>query len=362
MCFNLNCNITIAKDSWKRFNMKSIFCTLILLFFISSASFSQEKSFRLDLFSFFDNTEFGRSAVTIPQTMAGVIIAPEAGLLWDTVNKVNAGVSLLHEFGSSKAIDRFYPTAYYEYTRGPFRFMMGAFPRSGVLEKYPRLFFQDSISYYRPNINGLFWEYRKSKNYLNVWLDWTGRQSKTLNEAFFIGFSGRYNYGVFYLQHFGYMFHLAGKMDPVVEEALHDNILFHTSLGVDLSDRTFFRTLETNAGWVSRLERSRSDNTGWIKLNGFMMETRLEFKCFGIFNTFYSGDGMMYFYREKGNELYWGDPVYRARMYDRSDFYVTFIQRRAVNVILTYSLHFLEGRVYNEQMLKVNVNLNTLKL
>jgi len=340
--------------------MKSFLCACILLLFISTVSFSQEKYYRLDLFSFFDNTEFGRSAVTIPQTMAGVIAAPEMGLTWDTLNKVSVGVNLLHEFGSPKAIDRFYPTAYYEYSRGSFRFMMGAFPRSRALEKYPRLFFQDSVSYYRPNMNGLFWEYRKSKNYLNVWLDWTGRQSKTTNEAFFIGFSGRYNYGVFYLQHFGYMFHLAGKMDPLIEEALHDNILFHTSIGIDLSDKTFFSTLETNAGWVSRLERSRSDNTGWIRLNGFLMETRLEYKCFGFFNTFYSGDGMMYFYKEKGNELYWGDPVYRAKMYDRSDFYVTFIQRRAVNVALTYSLHFLEKRVYNEQMLKVVVNLNSL--
>ena len=47
------------------------------------------------------------------------------------------------------------------------------------------------------------------------------------------------------------MFHLAGKMDPVVEEALHDNLLFHTSAGIDLSGRTFFSTLEANAGWVS---------------------------------------------------------------------------------------------------------------
>ncbi len=46
------------------------------------------------------------------------------------------------------------------------------------------------------------------------------RQSKTVNEEFFIGFSGRYKTGIFYLQHFGDMFHYAGKMNPVVEEAL----------------------------------------------------------------------------------------------------------------------------------------------
>lgn len=341
-------------------NRRLFLSTLAIFLLINTPLFSQEKNWRLDFFSFFDNTEFGRSKVTIPQTMAGVMVAPEFGLTWDTVHKVNVGINLLHEFGSQKAIDRYFPTAYYEYTRGAFRFMMGAFPRSRAVDKYPRLFFQDSISYYRPNINGLFWEYRKQKNYANVWLDWTGRQSKTLNEAFFIGFSGKYNLGIFYVQHFGYMFHLAGKMDPIVEEALHDNVLFHTSAGIDLSGKTFFNTFDINAGWVSRRERSRAENTGWIKLDGFLLETRLEYKWFGLFNTFYSGDGMMYFYKDKGNELYWGDPVYRAKQYDRTDFYITFIHAKTVNLQLTYSLHFLESRIYNEQMLKVNINLNSL--
>lgn len=340
--------------------MKTSFWIIVLLFILGSDAFSQKMDWRMDLFNFFDNTEFGRSAVTIPQTMAGVQFAPEAGLVWDSVHKVNAGINLLHEYGSPKAIDKFYPTVYYEFNKGRVNFIMGAFPRARAIGNYPRLFFQDSIGYYRPNINGMFVEYRKNQSYANIWLDWTGRQSKTVNEAFFIGFSGRYRYGIAYIQHFGYMFHLAGKMDPVVEEALHDNLLFNTSLGIDLSGRTIFRTLEANAGWVSRLERSRADNTGWIKLNGFLSETRLEYKFLGIFNTFYRGDGMMYFYSTRGNALYWGDPVYRAKSYDRTDLYLIFMHQKAINIELTFSLHFLESRIYNEQMLKVIVNLNSL--
>ncbi len=202
----------------------------------------------------------------------------------------------------------------------------------------------------------------KNQNYFNVWLDWTGRQTESVREAFFIGFSGRYNEGIFYLQHFGYMYHFALKLNPVVEEALHDNILFHTSVGIDLSGKTVFRKLEADAGWVLGLERSRSDNTGWIKLNGLLLETRIEYKWFGLFNTFYKGDGLMYFYVDHGNELYWGDPVYRAKIYNRSDFYVNFFQTGIVNIKLTYSLHFLESRIYHEQMLKVIINLNPQKI
>jgi hypothetical protein len=341
--------------------MKTSLYIFVLSIFISCNAFSQEKNWRLDVFSFFDNTEFGRSAVKIPQTMAGVQVAPEFGVIWDSVNKVNVGVNLLHEFGSPKAIDRYYPTAYYESSRGPVRFLMGAFPRTRVIENYPRLFFQDSITYYRPNINGFFTEYRKDDNYFNIWLDWTGRQSKTVNEEFFIGFSGRYKTGIFYVQHFGAMFHFAGKMDPVVEEPLHDNLLFLTSAGIDLSGRTCFSKLEANAGWVLRLERSRADNSGWITSRGLLVETRVEYKWLGLFNTFYTGDNLMHYYSELGNNLYWGDPTYRSKISDRSDFYIKFLQSRTVDLELTYSLTFMESRMYHEQMLKLIVNLNSSK-
>jgi hypothetical protein len=354
--------ITNKKERQDYINyMKRTFYCILLLLLICTSVFSQEKNWRVDVFSFFDNTEFGRSAVKIPQTMAGVMVAPEAGIVWDTVNKVNLGVNLMHEFGSPRAIDRFYPTLYYESNRGPMKFIMGAFPRARVLNDYPRLFFQDSVSYYRPNINGIFTEYRKGENHFNIWLDWTGRQSKTVNEEFFIGFSGRYKTGILYIQHFGAMFHYAGKMDPVVDEPLHDNLLFLTSAGIDLAGRTVFNKLEMNVGWTVREERSRLDNSGWISSNGLLMETRLEYKWLGLFNTFYKGDNMMYYYNKLGNRLYWGDPTYRSKVSDRADIYIDFLHKRDLSLILTYSLTFMESRIYHEQMLKVVVNLNSLR-
>jgi hypothetical protein len=341
--------------------MKTSIWLVILFFAAGMQAFPQEANWRLDLYNFFDNVEFGRSAYKIPQTMAGIAVSPEAGVVWDTVNKVNIGVSLIHEYGSPEAIAGFFPTAYYESDRGPLRFVMGAFPRSRTLGSYPRLFFQDSVSYYRPNINGLFTEYRKGDNYLNVWIDWTGRQSLTVNEQFFIGFSGKYKTGIFYVQHYGAMFHYAAKSDPVVEEPLHDNLLFLTSAGIDLAGKTLFDKLETNVGWAVRRERSRADNSGWITSGGFMMETRIEYKWFGFFNTFFKGDNMMYYYPELGNKLYWGDPLYRSGNSDRADFYISFLRHSTVNLNFTYSLAFLEKRIYHEQMLKVIVNLNSLK-
>lgn len=340
--------------------MKMSFLVLLLFSIISISGYSQEKKWQLGLFPFFDNTEFGNSSVQIPQTMSGVLFSPEVGLRWDSIHSVNIGLDVLHEFGSSRAVDYFYPTAYYAFDRKPFKFYMGAFPRNNTIGKYPRIFFQDSISYYRPNINGLFWEIRNNRNYFNVWLDWTSRQSMSMHEAFFMGFSGRYNLGILYAQHFGYMFHFAGTTDPTVDEALHDNGLFLTSVGLDFAGKTSFTKLETNAGWVLGLDRARAMETGWIAHRGLLMETKIEYKGLGIFNSFYRGQGQMSFYSSHGNNLYWGDPVYRAKSYNRSDIYYNFIENKVVNVKLIYSLHFIENTVYHEQALKVILNMNNL--
>jgi len=341
--------------------MKNLLKVILLFLLASSDGFAQNTFWNAGLYSFFDNTEFGHSSYQIPQTMAGVRFAPELGLRWDSVNSITTGFNMLHEFGSAKAIDDFSLTAYYQFDKKPFRFLMGAFPRSYAVEKYPRIFFQDSLAYFRPNINGILWEYSSGKLFLNLWLDWTSRQSLEDHEAFFMGFSGRYQSGVLYLQEFAYMFHFAGRMNPVVDEALHDNGLLHTSAGLDFSDRSVFTRLEINAGWITGLDRARSDNTGWIVRQGFLSEARIEYKRIGLFNTFYSGNGQMHYYDDHDNELYWGDPIYRAKTYNRSDFYIDFIKNNQISTRLIYSLHLTENTIYHEQALKVSVNINNLR-
>lgn len=331
-----------------------IFISLLL----TAKGIAQKPFWEAKLYSFFDNTEFGHSSYQIPQTMAGVRFAPALGFRWDSVNTLIAGTDMLHEFGSNRFIGDIYPTAYYKYDKQPFLFLMGAFPRDFAVGDYPRFFFQDSIRYYRPNINGINVAYSTEKLQLNLWLDWTGRQSTEMHETFFTGFSGKYSHGLFYISNYWYMFHFAGKKDPVVDEALHDNILIMTSVGLDLSDKTPFDKLDINAGWVSGFDRARADMTGWFVQPGFLSEARIEYRFFGLFNTFYSGSGQMYYYDDHANELYWGDPIYRAGTYNRSDIYINFASNDLLKIKLVYSLHFTEHAVYHEQALKLSVNLN----
>jgi hypothetical protein len=339
---------------------KTVFLLITGLNIMCSSGFAQDILWKAGVHSFFDNTEFGHSAVQMPQTMAGVHLAPEFGLSWDNKHRIYAGVDVLHEYGSNKTVDYYDPIVYYEYNSQPFRFYMGAIPRQLVLDKYPRMFFQDSIRNYRPVINGLFWEYRQEGNYANVWLDWASRQTYQRHESFFMGWSGRYNWKMLYAQHFGYMFHFAGVMDPVVPEAVHDNGLLLTSLGIDLAQTTGWDKLEANIGWSLGMDRDR-DIAVWNKPKGFLSEIKAEYRGLGIFNTYYKGDSQQVFYADHSNQLYWGDPIYRSKEYDRLDGYILFLKTASVEVKLTYSLHFTEQKMYHEQMLNVTCDLDNLK-
>jgi hypothetical protein len=296
----------------------------------------------------------------MPQTMAGVHFAPEAGLNLKGKHRIFAGIDLLHEYGSNKAVDFYDPVIYYEYAGRPFRFYAGAIPRRLVLDRYPRMFFQDSIANYRPTINGVFWEYSVNGSYANVWLDWASRQTHTRHESFFMGWSGRYHHGLFYAQHFGYMFHFAGVMAPEIYESIHDNGLILSSIGIDLAKKTGFAKLETNIGWSMGIERDRGIGV-WHKPQGILSETKVEYRGLGVFNTYYKGDSQQTYYSDHGNELYWGDPIYRSKEYDRVDLYINFIQTEAVKLRFTYSLHLTEKQLYHEQAFYATFNLDNLK-
>ena len=333
------------------------------LFFIFSinCSFSQEFLWQAGTHSFFNNHEFPGSRVKSSQTMAGVHFAPQIGLGYEGCHRAFVGIDAMSEFGSEKAVDYYSLMAYYRFDNKPFTFYMGSFPRKTALNRYPRMFFQDSVSNYRPLMNGMFLECRSKKDdYFNVWLDWTGRQTEKTREAFFIGWSGRYNKGIFYGEQFGYMFHFASSLKPAIPEYVNDNGLILTSIGIDFADKTFLEKLDVNIGWSIGLERDRGAGDGWQNPNGIVAELKIEYKKVGLFNTLYSGQGQQVRYNQHNNRLYWGDQTYRASKYNRADLYICFIKNSAVNVKLVYSLHFLEKKMFHEQALYATFDLNNI--
>jgi hypothetical protein len=337
--------------------MKRASLILLLIASLSVSGVAQKKVWQVTLSPFFDNTEFGGSTVTNDQTMAGARLTPTIGLAFDSVHRIMAGVTLLKEFGSSYAIDSYAPIAYYAFKRKSIGFTMGAFPRNYAVENYPRIFFQDSISYYRPIMNGLSFNVAKNNSYFNVWLDWTSKQSPTQRETFFAGISSRLQQGVFYVQHFDYLMHYA-KMNPApANQFIHDNCLLLTSLGIDLTPKTKLTKLDFNVGWLCGLEDNRG-TTDWLMHDGLMIDATIEYKGIGLKNNFYYGEKQQFFYPNEENKLYWGDSFYRLNTYNRTDIYITFFKSDKINSKFVYSLHASENKLFHEQGLYLTVNLN----
>ena len=339
-------------------------CIIIVLFFLypKISGFSQEFLYRAGIHNFFDNKEFFGCPVGYPKTMAGVHFVPQIGLEWNSKHRIFAGIDVMHEYGSDKAIGYYDPIAYYEFDSNPFRFYMGAFPRKLALDKYPLFFFQDSINNYRPTMTGLFWEYYSKKgDFMNIWLDWTSRQTMTKRETFFMGWSGRYTWNIFYGQHFGYMYHFAGVKDPELRTPVYDNGRLWTASGVDLSSKTPLDKLDINAGWAVGLERERAKNTRWNCLQGLLSEVKIEYRGVGLFNTYYHGDSQGKFYDKYDSQLYWNDRLYRATRYDRLDGYIYFINTDVVVLKFIFSLHFVGSGMFTEQQLYATFDLDNLK-
>lgn len=339
----------------KKINKKSLFYIIIFLT-VSNSIFPQKLLYKAELNNFFDNNEFSGSLLKSSQTMAGTHIAPQIGVGFGKKHKILAGLDIMHEWGSNKIVDFTSIIAYYEYSGKYFRFSAGAFPRKERLDKYPKMFFQDSINNYRPTVNGVFWEFAHRKNYLNVWLDWTGRQSPTRHEAFFMGWSGRYNYKMLYVQHFGYMFHYASRMSPNHDPVI-DNGLILTQLGIDLAKITGLNQLETNLGWSAGLDRERGAG-GWHTPQGLLWETKVEYRGLELNNSYYRGKGQQTFYAQHGNDLYWGEPLYRSTEYNKLDLILHFFKSNIVNIKFVYSFHFVEKQLFQQQSLYATFKLD----
>ena len=101
-----------------------------------------------------DNREY-KDYVSRSNTYSGTRLALDLGLNLDSNNHFIVGVNALHEFGSRRFM-KVDPVAYYNYTNKNWNFNLGAFSREGLISDYPRALLNDTLRYYRPNVQGCY--------------------------------------------------------------------------------------------------------------------------------------------------------------------------------------------------------------
>lgn len=322
----------------------------IVLFFITLRISAQEVEGSLDLHTFADNREYAKSS-RFSQTIFGVRLSPELGLLLDSAHRIRVGFNALHEFGSSKFTDKIEPVVYYEFDKQNWNFYMGVFPRHKLLSDYPRAVLADTFNYYRPNVEGMLLKYENQYWRQLLFIDWTSRQTATDRENFIFGLSGRFKKGLFFVSHYAMMLHNAGPAIPIPGDHLEDNGALAVKAGLDLSGRTFLDSLTVNVGGLMSFERVRTIG-GWNTPKGLLLELQMEYRRFGVTNSFYNGER---------HSIKYGDQFYTAKTYNRTDLSWRPKLYRGLEGQFTLSFHFLEGVIDSQQAFGIRYSISGSK-
>lgn len=325
--------------------MRKSHALIILFVLICVSTRAQNLEWNLNLHGFADNREYAKSG-RYSQTIFGTRIAPEIGLAVDSTHRLRVGVDYLHEFGA-KSTGPVTPTVYYNYQQNGFDFYMGMFPRYGLLTDYPRAILNDTLLYYRPNVEGMLLRYENDVFFQQLWIDWTSRQTDTDREQFMVGLSGKAGKELFYFSHHVMLWHNAGPKIKIPGDQLRDNGAAMARIGVDLSNRTFLDSLDINAGGIIAYDRLRG-SYNWRTAKGFITGIHAAYRNFFIDNTFFSGDPL---------DVPYGDQFYTADRYDRLEIGWVPLRYKGLEGKFIASFHFTPGAIDNQQQFLLRYRL-----
>lgn len=317
----------------------------ICWFFINKA---QEPFWSAGFYGFFDNREYVND-YTQAQTMFGSSISLQGGISFNHIHSIAAGTNLLYEFGNTNnTIPHF--TLYYSLEKDWIDFAIGAFPRYEIIN-HPRVLLSDTLNYYRPNVEGMYINFKRNWGNHSFWIDWTSRQTNTNRETFLIGGEGNLRQGIFIYQHHLLMYHYARPAIPIPGDHLRDNGGLIATLGIDISRKTVFDSLVIRSGGVFSADRLRNVYDFKFPL-GFMVKGNITYKIIGLRVLYYTGDSQ---------DLMLGDRLYLAGHYARLDGLLMPFQNPAIDAEIKFSIHFINGITDMSQSFTLRVYLDKIR-
>lgn len=342
--------------------IKRIYLTIFVISIALTATFAQQKSNpgdtirlltnpaaanktnSLDIhfngFAFLDDHEYD-ALIPLRKTISGTRTELDLGYNLDSDNHFIVGTNALHEFGGKPYFLTLDPVAYYSYTGEHWLFNAGEFPRQDLLTQYPRALLNDTMQYYRPNVQGLLLRNKNKFGYETGWIDWISRQTPTNRNQFMAGELGTFipNPGhAFYISHYFLFEHNAGSKSDTAAN-IQDSGGAQIRLGLDFSHRTIFDSLKFEAGAMGTAHRTRSMYQFQVS-KGFVASVYISYKRFSIFDEFYKGDP---------NYLTYADPFYIKPIYNRLDFiYSAFVGKHLKGQFIL-GLHQSPARLTDSQ-------------
>lgn len=327
---------------------------LVILFSLTAAASYAQTTLDVDFsgLGFLDNREY-KDFVARSRTYSGMRTALDFGLNIDSMNHFIVGANGIHEFGAQPYFLKVDPVAYYSFTGRSWTFDAGEFPREGLISNYPRALLNDTLMYYRPNLEGLLARYQDDHFMETGWIDWVSRQTATAREQFLFGAEGKYRpslYGPFYVSHYFLLLHDAGSAS--VADPITDNGGVQVRLGLDFSHKTVLDSLSFEAGGMMSIERTRGI-TGLNLPKGFIASAYLSWHQFALFDEFYAG---------QGSTIYYGDAFYEKKFYNRLDMIWTAFGAKGLKGQFVLSVHRTPGYTSNQEAFRVTYELGRRKI
>lgn len=339
------------------------FTILFALFVTVGVNSSAQKFLWETGFKFkFDNREYGDNKLDESATYFGARLTPQVGLGWGSGNALMIGADLLAAFGSASSSIPVDVIFYYRYIDSKYGVYAGRFPRKYSIGNYSNAFFSEYVSFYDSNFDGLLANYKGENGYVEFICDWNSMYADNQREKFGIYSAGRLNIGAFYGGYNLSLFHHAGS---VTERGVVDNILIYPFIGMNLAPKSKFTSLYLQIGWLQAFQNDRRYIDRYVKPGGVQIDFRIERWGFGIYNSFYGGEGLMPYYKstvegqpDYGNGLYSGEPFYRADVYNKLELYWQRNIRKDIAIKISSVHHYAEKQWMWQQILSLQVTLS----
>ncbi|MDB4920843.1 hypothetical protein [Mucilaginibacter sp.] len=330
--------------------IKKFYFIILISLITSTAALAQSLDIHFNGLGFMDNREY-KDFVARSRTYSGTRIALDLGLNLDSLNHFIVGVDGIHEFGAKPYFLKVNPIAYYKYESSKWLFDAGEFPREGLISNYPRALLNDTLRYYRPNVEGLLARYHNEHFTETGWIDWVSRQTLTDREQFLFGFEGKWKpslFGPFYISHYVLMMHDAGAEVLLPNDHIGDDGGAQVRLGLDFSRKqTTFDSLSFEAGAMASFQRKRG--LGGAKTpKGFVASAYLSYHRFAAFDEFYAG---------QGSEITYGDAFYEKKFYNRLDLMFTPFLFDHIKGQFIFSIHRTPGFTSNQEAFRITYDL-----
>jgi len=330
--------------------IKRIYLVAVILILSKATGFTQSLDIHFNGLGFLDNREY-KDFTARSRTYSGTRLALDLGLNVDSLNHFIVGVDGIHEFGAQPYFLKVNPVAYYKFESHNWLFDAGEFPREGLISNYPRALLNDTLRYYRPNVEGLLARYHNAHFSETGWIDWVSRQTQTDREQFLFGFEGKWQpslTGPFYVSHYVVMLHDAGAEVLLPNDHIGDDGAAQLRLGLDFSHKqTTFDSLSVRAGAMGSFQRRRGVDGGAFK-KGFVASGYISYHRFAAFDEFYAG---------QGSEVNFGDAFYEKKFYNRLDLMFTPFLFNHIKGQFIFSIHRTPGFTSNQEAFRVTYDL-----